>query len=141
MKNLFIGIDFSKEKYCCPIKLFRTGHTKSGLAPIAGVSPFWLLCFYHKTKQPWAKVIILVDRRSRKTPKWMKRFQKAGGFYLARHPIPRPSPRFSTEGLGNRKNRLDHRENDSRAVSSCVCQLLSDSNNIQLSHNLWYGNR
>ena len=31
--------------------------------------------------------------------------------------------------LGNRKNRLDHRENDSRAISSCVCQLLSDSNN------------
>ena len=31
-------------------------------------------------------------------------------------------------GLGNQKNRLDHRENDSRAIFSFVSQLLSDSN-------------
>ena len=31
-------------------------------------------------------------------------------------------------GLGNQRNRLDHRENDSRAISSRVCKLLSDSN-------------
>ena len=35
---------------------------------------------------------------------------------------------FRLRGLGNQKNRLDHRNNDSRAVSSCVCLLLSDSN-------------
>ena len=28
-----------------------------------------------RNKQPWAKVIILADSRSRKTPKWMKRLQ------------------------------------------------------------------
>ena len=33
--------------------------------------------------------------------------------------------------LGNRKNRLDHRENDSRAIYCRVCQLLSDSNNMR----------
>ena len=41
---------------------------------------------------------------------------------------PEPSL-FDRVGLEIKKNRLDHRENDSRAVSSCVCQLLSDSNN------------
>ncbi|MDD7405702.1 MAG: hypothetical protein PUG32_07465 [Bacteroidales bacterium] len=30
-------------------KTFLRRAEKSGLAPIAGVSPFWLLCFYHKT--------------------------------------------------------------------------------------------
>ena len=30
-------------------KTFLSRAEKSGLAPIAGVSPFWLLCFYHKT--------------------------------------------------------------------------------------------
>ena len=33
-----------------------------------------------------------------------------------------------TGGLGNQKKRLDHRENDSRAIFSFVSQLLSDSN-------------
>ena len=47
---------------------------------------------------------------------------------------PEPSL-FDRVGLEIKKNRLDHRENDSRAVSSCVCQLLSDSNNIQLGTN------
>ena len=39
-------------------------------------------------------------------------------------------------GLGNQKNRLDHRENDSRAISSRVCKLLSDSNEkiVKLRH-------
>ena len=31
--------------------------------------------FAFTTKQTWAKVIILADSRSRKTPKWMKRLQ------------------------------------------------------------------
>ena len=30
-------------------KTFLSRAEKSGLAPIAGVSPFWLLCFCHKT--------------------------------------------------------------------------------------------
>ena len=66
MKNLFIGIDFSKEKYCCPIKLFRAGQKKSGLAPIAGVSPFGLLLLLPQNNQPWAKVIILADSNNKK---------------------------------------------------------------------------
>lgn len=48
------------------------------------------------------------------------------------HPKPdglfRMLTAFRLRGLGNLKNRLDHRQTDSRAVSSCVCQLLSDSN-------------
>ena len=60
-----------------------------------------------RNKQPWAKVIILADSRS-----------------------TRRALAFRLRGLGNRKNRLDHRQTDSRAVSSCVCQLLSDSNNF-----------
>ena len=39
-------------------KTFLSRAEKSGLAPIAGVSPVWLLCFCHKPKEPWAKVII-----------------------------------------------------------------------------------
>ena len=42
------------------------------------------------------------------------------------------SPRFATEGAWkSKKNRLDHRENDSRAVFFFVSQLLSDSNNFK----------
>ena len=96
----------------------------------------WLLsyktvCYFAlatQNKRPWAKVIILADSRSRTMPKWTKRQQKIEKFSSARQPMPRPSPHSSTEELRNQKNRLDHRENDSRAISSCACQLLSDSN-------------
>ena len=49
----------------------------------------------------------------------------------ARQGVRRPAGAlaFRLRGLVNQKNRLDRRETDSRAMFSCVCQLLSDSNN------------
>ena len=38
--------------------------------------------------------------------------------------------RWTDWGLEIKKYRLDHRKNDSRAVSSSICQLLSDSNSF-----------
>ena len=45
---------------------------------------------------------------------------------------PEPSL-FDRVSLEIKKNRLYHRENDSRAVSFCVCQVLSDSNSFKLA--------
>ena len=42
---------------------------------------------------------------------------------------PEPSL-FDRVGLEIKKNRLDHRENDSRSIYCRVCQLLSESNEI-----------
>ena len=50
MKNLFIGIDFSKEKYCCPIKLFLSRAYKIRAGTYCKSQPF-LVTFAFTTKQ------------------------------------------------------------------------------------------
>ena len=62
MENLFIGIDFSKEKYCCPKNFFEPGIQNQGWQESALLATLLL----PQNKQPWAKVIILSDSNNKK---------------------------------------------------------------------------